>query len=236
MTFATGSADKTAFIWSVTTGEQLVGPLKHDGRVVAVQFSPNGDHRIATAAIGNPVRIYNSDNGQLLLHLPSKVSNYGSSASLAWSADARQLFVALDGEVESFDASSGSSFSKWPIPEASGFLIFIALARNQKFIVVSAHLSLSFWDTSTHKQIGTTLKHTSNIRSTALSSNDDHVAVGEENERFILRNLRGILPGAYLTVNVSNPTHSKVGESNKSCLSFVFLSYRECSNTNFSLI
>ena len=238
-TFATGSADETAFIWNVTTGEQLVGPLKHDGRVVAVHFSPNGDHRIATAAVKTQahitsVCIYNSDNGRLLLDLPYKVSESASSASLAWSTDARQLFVALNGEVESFDASSGSSLSKWSIP--GGSPVFIALARNQKFITVSTYFSVSFWDASTHEQVGTTLKHTSTIYSTAFSSNDDRFAVGEENGKLTLRHLRGILPDAYLTVNVSNPTRSKVGESNKSCLSFVFLSDRECSNINFSLI
>ena len=238
-TFATGSRDRTAFIWSMTTGEQLVGPLRHDGYVVAVHFSPNGDHRIATTAVTKDwkttsVRIYNSDSGQLLLDLPSNVSESASSASLAWSADARQLFVALDGEVESFDASSGSSLSKWSIP--GGYPIFIALAHNQKFIVVSTCMSVTFWDTSTHKQIGTTLKHTSTILSTALSSNDDHVAVGEKNGKVTLMNPRDILPGANSSVNVSDPTHIKVGEFTKSCLSSVFLSYRECSNTKNSLI
>ena len=238
-TFATGSKDETAFIWSMTTGKRLVGPLQHDGSwVMSVRLSPSGGHHIATAAstVGNQktmsVRIYNSDNGRLLLRLPSKVSKSGS-ASLAWSADARQLFVALNGEVELFDASSGSSLSKWAIP--GGSPIRIASARNQKFIVVSTNSSVSFWDVSTHKQIGTTLKHTSAIFSTVLSSNDNHVAVGEKNGKVTLRNLRDILPGAYLTVNVSDPTHFKTGESNKACLSFVFLSYRECSSTYFSL-
>ena len=37
---ATGSYDKTACIWNITTGERLVGPLKHDGRSVV----HHGDH------------------------------------------------------------------------------------------------------------------------------------------------------------------------------------------------
>ena len=234
-TFATGS-DDTAFIWSMTTGEQLVGPLEHDGSVVAVQFSPNGDRRVATAAVSwgtSSVRIYNSDNGQLLFDLP-EVFKYDSSVYLAWSVDARQLFVAFNGELERFDASSGSSLSQWATP--SGSPIRIAVARSQKFIVVSTCLSVSFWDTSTHEQIGTTLEHTSPILSTVLSSNDDHVAVGKQNGKVTLRYLRDILPGAYLTVNVCNSIHSKGGESNKSCLSSVFFAYRECSNTKISLI
>ena len=39
---ATGSGDKTVFIWDIATGERLVGPLQHDYDVVAVQFSPHG--------------------------------------------------------------------------------------------------------------------------------------------------------------------------------------------------
>lgn len=34
-----GLADKHVFIWSLMTGERLVGPLQHDNWAVAVRFS-----------------------------------------------------------------------------------------------------------------------------------------------------------------------------------------------------
>ena len=108
--FATGSADKHVFVWNIITGDKLVGPLKHKGYVVAVSFSPNGD-RIATATAENPdaksIRIYDSENGQLLLNIPSTFGRC-TSPCLAWSADGRQLFAASRyKQVKRFNTSSG---------------------------------------------------------------------------------------------------------------------------------
>lgn len=206
--FATGSADNCAFIWNMTTGTRLVGPLRHGGLVVAVRFSPNGD-RLATATAENPpgvaksIRIYSSNNGQLLLDIPEvRVGNYVSSP-LAWSADGRRLFAASysdsNSEVKRFDTASGSLLSKWSVP-GGGYTTSIALSRNQKFIAVVAYKSLSFWDTSTHKQIGTTIEHTSTVWSIALSPNGDCVATAERNGKVTLH----ISPVSYLTPDVSN--------------------------------
>ena len=209
---ATGSSDKTACIWNITTGERLVGPLQHDGRgVVAVRFSPKGD-RLATATAAEDskdektaksIRIYDSDNGQqlVLFDIPFMVAL--NMTVLAWTSDGRQLFAASYSQVKQFDTSSGSLLKGWPV-SGGGWLGSVVLSRNQKFIVVTANKSLSFWDTSTHRQIGTVIPHTSNLWWIALSPNNDQIATGEENGKVTLRNLYNILPVSYLTVNVSN--------------------------------
>ncbi|KAF8556856.1 hypothetical protein OG21DRAFT_1482768 [Imleria badia] len=201
--FATGSADKRAFIWSMPTGRRLVGPLWHEGVVVAVQFSPNGD-RIATAAAQNPnaksIRIYNSENGQQLLDVPFRVNTHVSS-SLAWSSDGCQLFAASYSEVKRFDTSSGSLLGSWSVP-GGGSSASIVLSHSQKFAAVVACQSLSFWDTTTDKQIGTVIKHASSVWSIALSPNDYCVTTGEENGKISFRSLGNILPGSYIMVNL----------------------------------
>ena len=209
---ATGSLDKTAYIWNITTGERLVGPLQHDGRgVVAVRFSPNGD-RIATATAAEDnkdektaksIRIYDSDNGQqlVLFDIPFMVALIPTL--LAWTSDGRQLFAASYSQVKQFDTSSGSLLKGWPV-SGGGWLGSVVLSRDQKFAVVTANKSLSFWDTSTHRQIGTVIEHTGSVWWIALSPNNDQIATGEENGKVTLRNLRNILPVSYLTVNVGN--------------------------------
>ena len=206
---ATCSSDKTACIWNITTGERLVGPLQHENWVVAVRFSPNGD-RVATATAAKnkddektvkSIRIYDSECGQLLFDIPFMKSR--SMTSLAWTLDGRQLFAASYSRVKQFDTSSGSLLKEWSVP-GGGWRGSVVLSRNQKFAVVAAHKSLSFWDTSTHQQIGTVIKHTSNAWWIALSPDDDQIATGEENGKVTLRNLRDILPVSYLTVNVSD--------------------------------
>ncbi|KAF8554954.1 hypothetical protein OG21DRAFT_1439363 [Imleria badia] len=191
---ATGGFDKQAFIWSMTTGERLLGPLQHDNGVVAVRFSPNGG-RIATAA--DSLRIFNSENGHQLFSIPCRFFTQ-TAVPLAWSADGSQLFAASYNEVKRFDTSSGSLLSKWSIP-GGGPRTSIILSHNQKFAAIVAHGLLSFWDTAMQKQIGTVIDHASDVWSIALSPNDDCIAAGESNGKITLRSLRDILPRSYLT-------------------------------------
>ena len=224
--FATCSADKHAFIWNITTGDKLVGPLQHEGWVVAVRFSPNGD-RIATATADESdensersIRIYDSENGQVLLDIPFTF-NKSISSWLSWSADGHQLCAAsCNSQVKRFDTSSGSLISTWSVP-GGGWPASVVLSRNQKFAVVVAFGTLSLWDTSTQQQIGTAIKHASTVRSIALSPNDDWVATGEDNGKVTLRSLRDILPASCLTVNVSDPL-GDVRESDTSTSPFFF--------------
>ena len=194
--FATGSFDKSAAIWNMTTGELLVGPMQHEDVVVTVQFSPNGD-RIATAtAAENPddprtaksIRIYDSENGQLLFDIPFRI--WRLVTSLAWSSDGRQLFAASYSEAKCFDTLSRSLLIKWSVP-GGGRVASVALSRNQKFVVIAAFNSLSFWNTSTHRKIGPTIEHTSSVWSIRLSPDDDYIATGEDNGKVTLRSLRG---------------------------------------------
>ncbi|KAF8554958.1 hypothetical protein OG21DRAFT_1573744 [Imleria badia] len=195
--FVTGGLDKVAFIWSMTTGERLLGPLQHDAKAAAVLFSPNGN-RIATAS--KSIRIYNSDNGQQLLDIPCSFY-LGTGSPLAWSADGSQLFAVSCMEVKRFDTSSGSLLSSWSVPGGRG-PTSIVLARNQRVAAVVAEHSLSFWDTSTHQQIGTVITHTSRVWALELSHVDDCIATWEDWGKAILLNLREIVPGSYFTVNL----------------------------------
>ncbi|KAG6377288.1 WD40-repeat-containing domain protein [Boletus reticuloceps] len=201
--FATGGLDKQAFIHCITTGENLVGPLKHGGTVVAVRFSPDGD-RLATATGDKTdttsVRIYDSDDGQQLLNIPCWFWTCVSSP-LAWSADGHQLFAATSGEVKCFDTSSGTLLNKWAAPGAR-WATSIIIAHNQKFAAAAASTSLFFWDTFTGQQVGSVIEVASNIRSISHSPNDDHIVTGEENGKITIRSLRDILPSSYLTMNL----------------------------------
>lgn len=47
----------------------------------------------------------------------------------------------------------------------------IVLASNSAFIAASANSSVSFWDTTTHTQIGSVIEHTDLVTSMAISAN-----------------------------------------------------------------
>jgi WD40 repeat protein len=68
----------------------------------------------------------------------------------------------------------------------------ISLARNGTFIAASAGSSVSFWNTTTHEQIGSVIEFTHDIWSMAISANDDLVTGGDK--KITLRSLCDILP------------------------------------------
>ena len=116
---ASGSGDFTVCVWSLSTGQRLLGPFKHEFWVVAVKFSP--DRRLfATATWANSVRVYDSQNGHLLVDVPIQV-NSTFNRSLAWAIDGKQLFtLSRDGNIHCLDPSCGTTLSKWSIHSSNG--------------------------------------------------------------------------------------------------------------------
>ena len=196
---ATGSRDDTLCVW-LSTGERLLGPVKHDNLVVSVKFSPNG-RLIATATWDGDVRVYDSHNGGLLVQFPVQV-NSTSNQSLAWASDSKQLLaLSRDGNINCLEVSSGKTPSKWRIHSSDNAMRqCIALASNGTFIAASASSSVSFWDTATHEQIGSVIKRTHPIVCMAISSNYDLVTAGSN--KITVRNLCDVLP-SYYSDNVS---------------------------------
>ena len=203
-TIATGSFDKTACIWSLSTGQRLLGPFKHDHYVVAVKFSPDG-RLIATATYQrNSVRIYDSRDGRLLVNFSIKVT-WSNNQSLAWVSDSKQLFVlSHDGNIHHLDVLTQTTLVKWPI-HSNNSPRCISLASNGTFIAASDDSSVSFWDTTTHEQIGSVIHHPTSVDAMAISANYNLLTGG--GTKIILRNLHDILPSSYfdvVSVPVSN--------------------------------
>jgi WD40 repeat protein len=190
-------------VWNVTTGERVVGPLQHDGSVVGVKFSPNGNH-IATATQKHHIRIFNSRNGDQLIFIDNPMPRWSAITPIVWPSDGRLFAISEGGKIKSFDTSTGSQLSEWQIHNNdSGDLISLALSANSKFIASSAGHSVSFWDTSTHTQLGSVLKDVDRIRCIALSPDGTHLVTGGYNKTITIWNLSDILPQSYLAITVS---------------------------------
>ena len=191
---ATGSDDKTVCVWSLSTGERLLGPFKHDYQVAAVRFSPNGA-LIATATWRRvSVRVYDSQNGGLLVDFPVRVGS-ASNQSLAWASDSKRLFASSsDGDIHCLDVFTGTTFSRWAIHNRNEARC-VALASNGMFIAASANSSVSFWDTTTHEQIGSVIERTHAVMSMAISTSYDLVVGGDQT--ITLLRLCDILPSRY---------------------------------------
>ena len=203
--FATGTIEEVT-IWSIMTGEKLLGPLEHGNYVFGVKFSPDGG-RLATACDDSTIRIFDARNGngdQLIsIKNPIPAASY---FPIVWSAHGQQLFaVSTDYKIKSFDSSTGSPLAEWQIHENDNGPMSIALSANGKFIASSAGGFVSFWDTSTHTQLGI-IEETHNIHYVSLSPDGCRLATGStDSGSSIIWDLTGILPGSYLPGNVSAP-------------------------------
>ena len=205
--FATGTGTgqpRQVTIWNITTGEKLLGPLEHGDDVNGVKFSPDGG-RLATACSDSFIRIFDAHNGDQLITIENPIPA-DSFLPLAWLTHGHRLFaVSEDYEIKSFDSFTGSPLAEWQIHENDDGPRSIALSANGKFIASSAGRFVSFWDTSTHTQLGI-VEETHQIQSIALSPDGCRLATAStDSGSSIIRDLEGILPDSYLPGNVSTP-------------------------------
>ena len=151
----------TATIWDVATGKKT-RTLQHKQSVIATRFSSDSD-RIATAT-PHSVQVWNSEDGQLLVDISVTVtSSYNDG--LRWFNN--HIFIVSGSAIKQLDASTGSTVYGWQVPN-SDFYSCIAVTRHGEFIAYSTKRSVTFWDTSSHLQIGL-VEHTENICSIELS-------------------------------------------------------------------
>ena len=193
-----GTNKKTAIIWDLATGKQ-VQTLRHQNYVRAAKYSSRGD-RIATATFKGPVEVWNSDDGRLLVDINVTVTPEYNTG-LLWSND--HLFVVSDKKIEEFDASTGSKVSEWPVPNINKYSC-IALPKHKQFIAFSAKSTVTFWDTSTHKQLPLTLQHPQGIHSIAFSPDDQILAIGG-GMKITIHSLSGINVSATFCRAMSSP-------------------------------
>ena len=180
-----GSLNRTATIWDVASGDKI-RTLKHKNWAIAAKFSSDGD-RIATVT-SQSVRVWDSKDGHLLVDIPVTVT-FRYNNGLLWFNN--HIFVVSDSKIKQLDASTGSTVYEWPVPNGDAHSC-IAIPRHGKFIAYSTCRSVTFWDTSTHLQIGL-VEHTEDICSIALSLDNRSLAIGGRYGTIITEDLSHII-------------------------------------------
>ena len=198
--FATGTY-RGASIWSILTGQRLVGPLRLDGAINGVRFSPNGEH-IATVWPSG-IRIFDSHTGVELVSISTDQPDWGAITPFAWSGDGQRIFSASrDNKIRAFDASTGTQLTESQSFDING-TPSIALATNGKFIATLADRSITLLDTSTLARVGPVVEDDEQIRSVAISLDSTRLATGRHDGKIAIRDLRKILPELCGPVSVS---------------------------------
>jgi WD40 repeat protein len=101
---ATASQDRTARLWDVGTGRQLIPPLRHDNRVYCARFSPDGK-RIVTASWDKTARVWNAQTGEALVG-PLQHGDYVCDAQFSPDGE-RVVTASWDHTAQVWDARTG---------------------------------------------------------------------------------------------------------------------------------
>jgi WD40 repeat protein len=224
---ATGGNNRKASLWSITTGERLVGPLEHNSDVIGIKFSPDGGH-IATAC-QDSIRIFDSHSGDKLITIENPLPAKFLVTPIVWLSDGRLFTTSEGGKLKSFNTSTGSQIAEWNIhSHNSNGRISIALPADNRFIASLAGHSVSFWDTSTHAQLGSISEDDNEIRSIALSPDGTRLATGgEDNKTITIWNLSDILPESYVPITVST-TFPMLGQRPITFVFSIYVSINTC--------
>ena len=201
--FATGTEDSLSAtsIWSISSGERLVGPLKHGSSVRGIRFSPNGEHIASMEE--KSIRIFDSRTGDELTTITTTAPSQLINTPLAWSNDGQQIFaVSDDKKIRIFQVSTGTLLAESQTLDG-GNVESIALATSGKFLATYAGNIIYFLDASTLTRISPVIKDSTIIYSIALSLDSSYLATGGLGGRVAIRKLGNILPDFYGPFHVS---------------------------------
>ncbi|KAF8430510.1 hypothetical protein L210DRAFT_3764535 [Boletus edulis BED1] len=177
--------DDGVIVWDVASKKQV--QKLHHKNVGAARYSPTGD-RIATAT-PESVKVWDSNDGHLLIDIDAKATPY-FNAGLVWFNN--HLFVVSNNTIKQLDAATGSPVADWKVPDSDG-LSCIALPKHGRFIAHSTRNTITFWDTSTHAQLGLIQHPPKGIHSIAFSPDDKALAFGGKDGKITIIHVSRII-------------------------------------------
>jgi eukaryotic-like serine/threonine-protein kinase len=144
---ATGSRDKTAGIWDVATGNQVVALEGHLGNIGCVAFSPDGT-RVATGSPDKTARLWDVATGNQVAVLEGHLHNVGC---VAFSPDGTRVATGSpDKTARLWDVATGKQLAL--IEGHSWEILSIAFSPDgTRLATVSSDNRL--WDVATGKQL-----------------------------------------------------------------------------------
>ena len=197
--FVSASSDCMANIWSLTTGQRLVGPLKHNNRVECVAFSPDGDH-VATTGAYDCLRIWDSRDGDLVVEVPGFFPE-----SLVWWRDDR-IFASTWSTQQWIDALSGSILLEFPRTSDTTTKVHLATSRDRNSLASLDKHVLRLWDDTTHAWSHAAHELGYSGCTIAISPDSRHLVTGGE-DRISIWNLPGGIPEDTDHASTSSSNH-----------------------------
>lgn len=188
---ASGGADKTAWVWDITTGKLLYTLAGHTGDINDLAFSPD-NQLLASASSDQTVKVWNMANGT------EERTLYGYSReaySVAFSPDGKLIAGGQDGGVYLWDAATGANVAAFETkPNSFDTYIVYDLDFSPDGSMLAAALNgytadppgmVVLWNVTTG-QVVASAKHTAGVRSVAFSPDGKKLAIGTDDNLVFL--------------------------------------------------
>ncbi len=139
-------------------------PLRHNGRVNSVAFSPDGS-RIVTASNDHTAQLWDA---RTALPLGGPMRHDDDVVMVAFSPDGRRVATASkDGAARLWDGSTGAPASA-PLRHKAA-VIFVAFSPDGTRLGTASSDTASLWDTASGAPIGSPLLHDGTVSAIAFS-------------------------------------------------------------------
>jgi WD40 repeat protein len=166
-TVASGSTDKTARLWDMTTGKERRA-LDHSSAVPCLTFSTDGK-QLATGT-ANLVFVWDVETGKKLATLKAAAP----VARVAFAADGKSLGASGAGWKTVWDVDTGKEKAK-----VKGEFAWFALAPDGQTLAISqADGSVQLWDVTKDKARGTLKGHEGVVSALTFSPDSKTLATG----------------------------------------------------------
>jgi sterol desaturase/sphingolipid hydroxylase (fatty acid hydroxylase superfamily) len=168
-----GSEDRTAKVWDVATGQELLTLTGHARPVRSVAISRDGQ-RIATASFDRTVKLWEAATGAEQCTL---TGHSGGVLSVALSPDGRQV-VSGGGDFLAKVWNAQTSTEQLTLTGPPGAVLSVAVSSDGRRVATAHWETTKVWDGQTGKELLTLQGHKELVYCVAISPDGRRIASG----------------------------------------------------------
>jgi WD40 repeat protein/tRNA A-37 threonylcarbamoyl transferase component Bud32 len=175
----TCSKDRTAIVWDVPTGREVVVLKGHLEGISWAAFSPDGQ-RIVTASKDETAKVWDANEGKELLTLSG---HHGDVYWATFSPDGKQIATcAEDRTARIWDAVTGKPVRT--LPGYNGAVLCVVFSPNsQRIITTSRDTTAVVWDAVSGKELFVLTGHTAAINVACFSPDGRRIVTASNDHK-----------------------------------------------------
>jgi WD40 repeat protein/serine/threonine protein kinase len=169
---ASGSSDKSAVLWSVTTRKQIGTPLRHLDSVTTIAFSPDGT-KLVTGSRDGVARLWLTATGEPIGY---EMQHGAPVLTAQFTPDGKRIVTGSENNSAMFWSAETGKFVGPQLPH-EGWVWITALSPDGKRMLTGADdHAAKVWSTETHEGAALVLPHGAVVKSATFSPDGKTIA------------------------------------------------------------